>query len=72
MLVPVGAYIGVIAGMVAVAIGTGEPLLGLGAVVFALSDALLGHDRFVTPEADRRVVVHMLYHVGQMGFVVVL
>jgi len=30
---------------------------------------LLGLDRFVYPAPHRRVLVHMLYHLGQAGFV---
>lgn len=66
---PVRAYFVVISAMVVTAIGTGSAWFGVGAVVFALSDALLGHDRFVTPRLDRRVIVHMLYHLGQMAIV---
>lgn len=72
LALPVGVYIAVITAMVAVAIGTGEWLLGAGAVVFAISDTLLGHDRFVVPRDDRRVVVHVLYHLGQFGIVAAL
>ncbi len=66
---PVQAYMATIAVMVATGVGTGRPLAALGAVCFALSDALLGHDRFVEPRPDRRVVVHLLYHLGQWGIV---
>lgn len=66
---PVMAYIGLVAAVVAAAIATGRPLAAAGAVAFALSDALLGTDRFVTPRSDRRVWVHVLYHVGQAGLV---
>ena len=67
---PVTAYVAVIGAMVALGIGTGRPLLGLGAAIFAASDALLGHDRFVTPRGDRRMWVHVMYHLGQ-GLLVV-
>lgn len=67
---PVTVYVAVIGAMVALGIGTTEPLFGVGAAVFAASDALLGHDRFVTPRGDRRMWVHVLYHLGQ-GLLVV-
>jgi alkenylglycerophosphocholine/alkenylglycerophosphoethanolamine hydrolase len=67
---PVRAYFLVISAMVATAIGTGSGWFGIGALTFALSDALLGHDKFVTPRSDRRVVVHVLYHLGQALIVV--
>jgi uncharacterized membrane protein YhhN len=67
---PVEAYMATIAMMVATGIGTGRPVAALGAICFALSDALLGHDRFVASRPDRRVVVHLLYHLGQWGIVI--
>ncbi len=66
---PVVAYVVVIGAMVVTGLGTGEPFFALGAVLFALSDGLLGTDRFVTPRIDRRVWVHLLYHSAQILFV---
>ncbi len=66
---PVQAYMATIAVMVATGIGTGRPVAALGAVCFAVSDALLGHDRFVESRPERRVLVHLLYHLGQWGIV---
>ncbi|MCP3936569.1 MAG: lysoplasmalogenase [Actinomycetia bacterium] len=66
---PVTAYIVVIACMVAAAIGTTRPVVAAGAVLFALSDALLGYDRFVTPRSDRRIAVMVMYHLGQFAIV---
>lgn len=66
---PVQAYFLVISAMVATAIASGSWWFALGAIVFALSDGLLGHDKFATPRADRRTFVHVLYHLGQMAIV---
>ncbi len=63
---PVNAYLAVVATMAAMAYATQRPALWIGAVLFVLSDVLLGRDRFVSPKPDQRVFVHMLYHVGQL------
>lgn len=65
MAVPVSLYMAIIASMVALAVGTGRWLIGVGGIAFALSDALLGSDRFVTSRPETRVWVHILYHLGQ-------
>ena len=41
--------------------------LSAGASLFFLSDALLAYNRFVTPMKDGRVLVHLTYHLGQIG-----
>jgi len=68
--VPVTVYIGAVGALVVVGVGTGRWVLAAGAVAFALSDSLLGSDRFVTPAPHRRVYIHMLYHLGQAGLVI--
>lgn len=70
MLVPVMAYIGVTAAIILLGAGTGRWIVAAGALAFALSDGLLGSDRFVRPVPDRRVWVHVLYHLGQATIVV--
>lgn len=67
--VPVMAYMIVIAAMVVMATATHRWPIAAGGVLFALSDGLLGLDRFVSPAPRRRVLVHVLYHLGQIGFV---
>lgn len=67
--IPVSVYIVVIATMVATSIGTTRWIAAAGGVLFALSDALLGHDRFVTPRTDRRIGVMTMYHLGQFAIV---
>ncbi len=69
LLVPVALYILTIGAMVVVGVGTRQPGFLIGAVLFALSDSLLGTDRFVTPRPDRRIIVHALYHSAQILFV---
>jgi len=59
------AYIVVLAAMSAAAIGSGVPLYGVGAIVFAASDGVLGWNRFVSDLVNGRLITHVLYHVGQ-------
>jgi len=66
---PVAAYILVISGMVALAIGTGEPWIIVGALLFYTSDALIGWTRFVDDVPHDRVGVMVTYHLGQAGLV---
>lgn len=68
--VPVTVYIVAVAALVVVGIATGRWVLAAGAVSFALSDALLGSDRFVKPAPQRRVYIHVLYQLGQAGLVI--
>ena len=68
--IPVTVYIGAVGALVVVGIATGRWVLAAGAVSFALSDALLGSDRFVTPAPNHRVYVHVLYQLGQAGLVI--
>jgi uncharacterized membrane protein YhhN len=51
--------------MVLVAFDTGEPLIAVGATVFAASDSILAVNRFVRPLAWAPVAVMVTYHVGQ-------
>lgn len=68
--IPVTLYMCAVAGVAVLGFATARWPLALGALLFALSDGLLGTDRFVTPAPNRRVVVHMLYHLGQAGLVI--
>jgi len=65
--VPVALYIGVISTMVALAIGTGRPVLILGAVLFFISDACIGWSKFVKEFAGYRMAIITTYHLGQIG-----
>ena len=58
-------YACVIGAMVVTAWGTGAWLAGTGAMLFALSDWVLGHQRFAGPLPGGRLAVMVPYHVGQ-------
>lgn len=62
---PVALYTVVIGAMVIVAFDTGEPLIALGATVFAASDSILALNRFVEPRPWAPVAVMVTYHLGQ-------
>lgn len=66
LFVPVVAYISITVCLVITAHMTSQIAIVLGALLFAGSDALLGHDRFVTHQAQRRLYVHILYFSGQL------
>jgi len=58
-------YATVISAMVLSAAGTRSVLAAVGAMAFAVSDWLLGFDRFVRPIRNGRVAVMVTYHTGQ-------
>ncbi len=72
---PVGIYMGGLAGMVLAAWSTwvqpawpprASVLVGIGALLFLASDALLAWNRFVHPVRTARLKVRVLYHIGQI------
>jgi uncharacterized membrane protein YhhN len=65
LALPVALYTVVIGAMVIVAFDTGEPLIAVGATVFAASDSILAVNRFVAPRPWAPVAVMVTYHVGQ-------
>jgi uncharacterized membrane protein YhhN len=65
LALPVAIYTVVIGAMVIMAFDTGEPLIALGAAVFAASDSILAVDRFVRPRPWAPVAVMVTYHLGQ-------
>lgn len=68
-----GAVVGyacVITAMVVTAWGTTALLAGIGAIAFATSDWVLGHERFVGPLPGGRMSVIVPYHVGQAMLIV--
>jgi uncharacterized membrane protein YhhN len=69
---PVIAYMGAISTMVVFAFGTGTAFAVLGALLFFVSDAVLGWTRFVSQFHRSRQVVMVTYHLGQMGLVLAL
>ena len=64
LVVPVSAYVGVLAVMVAAALATGEPLAAFGAVLFMASDSLIAWNRFITPLEWAPVTIIVTYHVA--------
>lgn len=69
---PVAGYIAIISLMVASAIGTGRFFAILGALLFGVSDSVLGWTRFIADFPRSRIVVMVTYHLGQMGLVLAL
>ena len=63
-------YACVITAMVVTAWGTTVALAGVGAMAFAVSDWVLGHERFVGPIPGGRMSVIVPYHVGQALLIV--
>lgn len=71
-LVPVVAYFLVIGVMIVTAISSGQALAGVGAVLFAVSDSMIGYDRFVKPFAAASVGIMVTYHAAQLLLVLSL
>jgi len=65
-------YALVISAMVLSATGTGIVLAALGAMLFAISDWVLGYNRFVRPVANAHLIVHVSYFVGQLALILAL
>ena len=65
LFVAVVAYALIISAMVVTATATGSVVAALGAMLFAVSDWVLGYDRFVRPVRHRDLAVMVPYHVGQ-------
>lgn len=66
LAVAVAGYAVVISAMVASAYGTRSWVAAAGASLFAVSDWLLGRDRFAGPVANARIAVHVTYFAGQL------
>lgn len=69
---PVAAYVVVISVMVTAAAGTALPVAIVGAVLFYVSDALIGWHRFVEPRPWAPVAIMVTYHLGQALLVISL
>lgn len=65
---PVGAYLVAIVVMAlsALAIPEGAPWLGLGAVLFVISDSVIAFDKFKSPVPARGLIVWVTYYLGQV------
>ena len=66
MMVAVAAYSLIISAMVVTATGTASWLAAVGAMTFAVSDSIIGYDRFVRPVRRADLPVMVTYHVGQL------
>lgn len=69
---PVVAYMAVITLMGACAVGSGNVVAAVGAILFMASDSLIAWNRFVDPKPWAPVAIIVLYHLGQLGLVVSL
>lgn len=69
---PVAAYIAVISVMVASAVGTGRFFAIAGAILFGVSDSILGWTKFLSDFSRSRLAVMVTYHLGQVGLVLAL
>jgi len=69
---PIAIYMAVISFMVVSAFGTALPIAIAGAVLFYISDGVLGWNRFVEPLPHGRLIVMTTYHLGQIGLVLAL
>lgn len=65
MVVPVVAYVLTIAVMVASALASGNAVAAVGAVLFMISDSLIGEQRFVQPRGWQPVAIMVTYHLAQ-------
>ncbi len=66
---PVRVYLVVVIAVVVAGGATGSAAIAVGAALFATSDGVLGRARFVSRTPQRRLLVHVLYHVGQAAIV---
>ena len=62
---PVAAYMAVISTMLVCAVGTWHAVAIAGALLFYVSDALIGYGRFVRSHPHGRLAVMVTYHLGQ-------
>ena len=72
LFAPVMAYVAVIAVMIATSFGTGIVVGIVGALLFGLSDSVVGWTRFLRDFPHSRVLVMVTYHLGQVGLVLAL
>ncbi len=67
LTVPVATYVVVISAMLVSALATGSPWLIVGALLFYVSDACIGWDRFVRSAPWLPLAIIVTYHLGQAG-----
>lgn len=63
----VGVYILAVGATALLAVASRAPLVMAGGLLFATSDGVLGWNRFVAPVPHGRTVVHVTYHLAQLG-----
>jgi uncharacterized membrane protein YhhN len=64
--IPLLLYAVVLGAMTAVAWGTGWVVVGVGATLFLVSDAILAYDRFERELPWGKLAVHVTYHLSQL------
>ena len=64
--VPVGIYLGIICLMALAALSVPVPLLGVGALLFVFSDAVIAVDKFRVAVQWRGPVIWSAYYAGQV------
>ncbi len=65
LVVPVVAYVLTILVMVSSAVASGNAVAAIGAVLFMVSDAFIGEDRFVHSRSWQPLTIIVTYHVAQ-------
>jgi uncharacterized membrane protein YhhN len=66
MRIPVLVYTAVISAMLVLGVGSGNPLVPWGALLFYLSDLTVARDRFVRPGLVNRVIGLPMYYAAQV------
>ncbi|HEY8545189.1 MAG TPA: lysoplasmalogenase [Acidimicrobiales bacterium] len=69
LVVPVTVYMGVISAMLVFAVGSGNGVAIAGALLFYVSDALIGWSRFVKDFRWARPAIMVTYHLAQAALV---
>lgn len=72
LLGPVIAYMVVLGAMAVSAVGTGRPFGVVGGLLFFSSDSILAWNEFVERVPLARLLVHVTYHLAQVGLVLAL
>ncbi len=72
LLVPVQAYMAVLGLMAASAVGTALPVVAIGGILFFCSDSILAWNEFVHEVPYGKLLIHVTYHLGQIGLVMAL
>ena len=68
----VAIYMVAVTAMVASALASGNPLAIVGALLFLVSDTMIGWNRFVQPWSGAKLAIIVTYHVGQLALATAL